>query len=364
MNTRSTRPIVIFVSMFVLVALISASCQILSPTGTPTYVEAIYYTEYQDPSMNGKTTFGYLQFYYHGFFTFVGITPQGPTPMTVVETYDQIAVTWLKLNEVPDHTGNYVILGDRIYINYPPMGLNDIFPATQSSGTYSAAKLELDNADCSHVVYLRYPPGNNAPLAPAGPQPCSRGIITPITPPQRIACQLGTWRVEPDAYVAWMNAVESKDPNTTFTKIDPAFHYQFKDDGSFAIYLDPNNSMSFDSQDPAAGGKATTMELDYSSGVLKGTYGPLDPDKAYPGLPLLTINLSENPITVIGMKANGQTIPQMSSIDITTMIDPSFFKKVGYLCSGDSLQLIPLAAGLPRDGYWLHRDSNWQPNNP
>lgn len=361
MNARS---IVILVSIFVLVALVSASCQILSPAGTPTYVEAIYYTEYQDPSMNGKTTFGYLQFYYHGFFTFVGITPEGPTPMTVVETYDQIAVTWLKLNEVPDHTGNYVILGDRIVLNYPPMGLNDVFPATQSSGTYSSAKLELDNADCSHFVYLRYPPGNNAPLAPAGPQPCSQGIITPITPPRLIACPLGTWRVDPDAYVAWMNAVDSKDPKITFTKIDPAFHYRFNDDGSFAIYLDQNNSMSFESKASGAGNTTANIELDYSSGALKGTYSQLTPDPAYPGLPLLTIPITENPITVIGMKANGQSIPQMSSLNVTTMIDPSFFKKVGYICSGDSLQLIPLGAGLPRQGYMLSRDSNWQPNNP
>jgi hypothetical protein len=170
--------------------------------------------------------------------------------------------------------------------------------------------------------------------------------------------------VEPDSYVAWMNAVESKDPNTTFTKINPTFHYRFNDDGSFAIYLDANNSMSFESKASGTGNKAVNMEFDYSSGTLKGTYSELNPDPAYPGLPLLTIPITENPITVIGMKADGQSIPQASSLNVTPMIDPSFFKKVGYICSGDSLQLIPLGAGLPRQGYMLSRDSNWQPDNP
>jgi hypothetical protein len=170
--------------------------------------------------------------------------------------------------------------------------------------------------------------------------------------------------VDPDAYVAWMNAVGSKDPKITFTKIDPAFHYRFSDDGSFAIYLDQNNSMSFESNASGAGNTTANIELDYSSGALKGTYSQLTPDPAYPGLPLLTIPIMENPITVIGMKANGQSIPQASTLNVTSMIDPSFFKKVGYICSGDTLQLIPLGAGLPKQGYLLSRDSNWQPNNP
>jgi hypothetical protein len=64
------------------------------------------------------------------------------------------------------------------------------------------------------------------------------------------------------------------------------------------------------------------------------------------------------------MKANGQTIPQASSTNVIPMIDTTFFKKVGYICAGDSLQLIPLAAGLPKDGYRLDRDSKWLPINP
>ena len=363
MNTPSKHPVLITIVLLCCLSLIAVSCQ-LSSANTPTYVEAIYYLEYQDPAMNGMTTFIYIQLYYHGVFTFVDITPESPTPSTVVDTYDQIAVAWLEPYGVPYHTGNYVILGDRIYLNYPPMGLNGIFPATQSTGTFSLTKLELTAADCSHLEYLRYPPGNDAPLPTAPPQPCVAGTSTPITLTQPSACQLGTWRVDTDSYLAWMNAVESKTPNITFTKIDPPFHYRFKDDGSFTIYLDLQNSMSFESKDPAGGGEAIPMELDYSSGAMKGTYGRMEPDQAYPGLPLLTINILDNPITVIGIKSNGHTISQMSSLNVIPMIDTIFFKKVGYICSGDSLQLIPLAAGLPKDGYWLSRDSTWQPINP
>jgi hypothetical protein len=290
-------------------------------------------------------------------FTFADITPETPPSMTVVDTYEQIAMTWLVPNGVSSHTGNYVILKNRITLNYPAMGENGSIPAIQSTGTFSEKRLVLmASGDDTTVEYLRYPPGNTAPLSNTTPQ---SSFDT-----SRTACLLGTWRVDPVSYITWMNAVESKDPTVMFTGIDPAFHYQFDGDGKVAFYLDPNNYMTFVSNDPAGGNAEILMELDYSSGALKGTFAGLKTDSDYPDLLLMTINISENPITVIGMKINGQSIPQVESMDVVPMIDTSFFQKVGYLCSDDSLQLIPLGSGLPAQGYLLYRDPNWQPTIP
>lgn len=356
MNGRTIRSFVILLSTLAILSLVAVSCQIVFPALNPTYVEAIYYREYQDPDTDGKTTYGFIQLYDQGVFTFADITPEQPTPMTVEETYDQIAVTWLVPNGVPSHIGNYVILGSRITLNYPAMGANGSFPSTQRSGKISVTKLELTTEDKTKVEYLRYPPGNAAPFLTATPQ---TSLDT-----SRISCLLGTWRVDPDSYVTWMNAVENKDPNTTFTQIAPAFHYRFDGQGNVSLYLDPNNYMAFVSNDPDGGHAEILMELDYSSGALKGTFSGLKADPDYPDLMLMTMDITENPITVIGMKVNGQSIPQVENMEAIPVIDTTFFNKVGFLCSDDSLQLIPLGTGLPLQGYLLYQDNNWQPTVP
>lgn len=383
MITHSSRPILALLSLFLFLGLVSLSCQISAPAASPTYVEAIYYRTYPTPGTTGKTDFQFLQLYYHGVFTFVDIGQS--SAMTVEQVHDQIAVSWLEPNAVPDHTGNYVILGNRIYLNYPPVGA-DAFPATQSSGTYSASRINLSNADCSSVEYLRYPPGNAAPLAtatsqpceakggapsggqagtgtPAGGQPSLQVTRTPSVGQQVASCQLGTWRVNAASYLAWMNAVENKDPSITFTKIPMPFHYRFNADGSFTVYYDKGSSLSFDAK-AAATGKVMSTEIDYSSGTLGGTFSLLKPDPSFPGFALMTITIAQNSITVVGMKANGISVPQVSALNITPMVEPAFFKKVGYICKGDTLGMIPLAAGLPSGGYELSRDSSWQPTGP
>jgi hypothetical protein len=67
---------------------------------------------------------------------------------------------------------------------------------------------------------------------------------------------------------------------------------------------------------------------------------------------------------VIGMKVNGQSIPQVENLDVIPVIEPTYFNKVGYVCSDDTLQLIPLGTGLPVQGYLLYRDKSWQPSVP
>jgi hypothetical protein len=356
MTGQPMRSVVIMLSTLALLSLVAVSCQIVFPALNPSYVEAIYYRGYQEPIMGGKTTYGYIQLYDQGVFTFVDITPEQPTPMTVVETYDQIAVTWLVPNGVPSHTGNYVILGNRITLNYPAMGANGSIPAKQSMGRFSVTTLELSSEGDTTVEYLRYPPGNDAPLLNNTSQISSGS--------SHISCLLGPWRVDPDSYVTWMNAVENKDPNILFTQIAPAFHFQFDEQGNVSLYLDPNNYMTFVSNDPDGGNAEILMELDYSSGALKGTFSGLKADPDYPDLMLMTMNISENPITVIGMKVNGQSIPQVENLDVIPVIEPTYFNKVGYVCSDDTLQLIPLGTGLPVQGYLLYRDKSWQPSVP
>ncbi len=356
MKGQSMRSIVIILSMLALLSLVTASCQIVFPGLIPRYVEAIYYREYQDPGMNGKTSFGFIQLYDQGVFTFVDITPEQTTPMTVEETYEQIAVTWLVPNGVPSHTGNYVIIGNRITLNYPTMGANGSIPATQSFGKFSVTKLELSTGDNTKIEYLRYPPGNTAPLLNNTPRSSSES--------SRFSCLLGIWRVDPDSYVTWMNAVENKGSDVIFTKIDPAFHYQFDADGNVSLFLDPDNFMTFVSSDPSGSNAEILMELDYSSGALNGTFSGIKADPDYPDLLLMTMDITENPVTVIGMKVNGQSIPQVETVDVIPVIDTTYFDKVGYVCSDDSLQLIPLGTGLPLQGYLLYRDNNWQPSVP
>lgn len=267
MNGKYTRSVVIMLSMLALLSLVMASCQIVFPGLIPRYVEANYYREYQDPGMNGKTSFGFIQLYDRGVFTFADITPEQPTPMTVEETYEQIAVTWLVPNGVPSHTGNYVIVGNRITLNYPEMGANGSIPATQSYGKFYVTKLELSTEDNTKLEFLRYPPGNDAPFLNNTSRTTSES--------SRISCLLGTWRVDPDSYITWMNAVENKGSDVIFTKIDPAFHYQFDAEGNVSLFLDPDNFMTFVSNDPEGSNAEIVMELDYSSGTLKGTFSGL-----------------------------------------------------------------------------------------
>lgn len=120
------------VTCLAVVALLIAGCQPCPPAPDPAYVAGIYYRQWLDPSMNGCTTFDYLQFWPDGMLTYVTITPEDTT-MDAVQAYNEIAISWLEPFGVPGHTGNYVILGDRITLNY---SAHEAWPAEQLTGQY------------------------------------------------------------------------------------------------------------------------------------------------------------------------------------------------------------------------------------
>jgi hypothetical protein len=182
----------------------------------------------------------------------------------------------------------------------------------------------------------------------------------PVATLQPVSCLSGTWRVDAASYIPWMNKVNQA-PTVLFTKIDPPFYYQFNDDGTFAIYAE-KVGLYFDAINPQTGNSAGTFET-VTAGVVRGTVAALDPDRAYPGVPLVAFTISGNSVKVIDLKFNGKlftgTIPNTAPL-----IEPSFFAKVGYACEGDTLNLSPKAASLPEEGFSLTRDNAWKPASP
>jgi len=175
------------------------------------------------------------------------------------------------------------------------------------------------------------------------------------------SCILGAWQVDVDSYVSWMNANGDRSPSVLFTKIDPPFHYQFNSDWTFTISVE-NVSLFFDAIDPKTGKSAGTFEI-ITNGKVTGTIAKLDPEKDHPGVALITFHILDNQTKVIDVKFNDRSIAE-SPPNTTPLIEPSFFSKVGYTCQGDSLGLLPIAAGLPGQGFSLTRDTHWTISNP
>ena len=357
MNTYS-KGIFQLTTLLLLTALLVSGCQICAAP-TPTYVEGIYYQTGTD--QNGSTFFSYTQLFQYGVFTFVGTTIPG-TGNTVVGVYESIAVSWLVPYAVPYHTGNYVILGSRIYLNYPAMGNPPLSPAYTATGTYAPEKIDFTNPDGSTDEYLRYPPANSQTpgLSLASTQtllgvlPSNPGILNPLS------CLTGTWRVDTTSYITWMNKVNQA-PTVKFTNIDPPFYYMFNSDGTFAIYAE-NVGLYFDAIDPKTGKSAGTFET-ISTGKVNGTFAKLDADPAYPGAALITFLQTGDSVKMTDLKYNGASISGTPP-NTTPLIDPSFFAKVAYTCANDTLFLSPKAAGLPEEGYSFSRDSVWKPSSP
>jgi len=344
-------------ALLLLTALLVSGCQ-LSPAPAPTYIEGIYYQTLPDPNQKDLAYFGYIQLYKYGVFTFFG-TSQSVPPSTVVSVYESIAVSWLVPDAVPYHTGNYVILGSRIYLNYPAMGNPPLSSAYTAGGTYTPEKITYTELDGSQSEYLRYPPANGqtAGLSLASTQTVLGAL--PLTPAMLnpLSCLTGTWRVDTAPYIGWMNQVNQA-PTVKYTNIDPPFYYMFNADGTFAIYAE-NVGLYFDAIDPNTGKSAGTFET-ISAGIVNGTVARLDDDPAYPGASLITFNIMANSVKMIDIKYNGSSITGTPPNN-TPLINASFFAKVAYTCEGDTLSLSPRAAGLPEEGYSFTRDNAWKP---
>ena len=359
MNTYSKRFFVRLTTLLLLTALLVSGCQFCA-TPAPTYAEGIYYS---NPVTNpdGTTSFSYIQLYKYGVFTFFCGNFSG-TGNTVVSVYESVAITWLVPDAVPYHTGNYVILGSRIYFNYPAMGNPTLSPAYTATGTYTPEKIVYTNADGSKSEYLRYPPANSqAPgLSLASTQTLLSAL--PFNPEtlNPLSCLTGTWRVDTASYINWMNKVNQA-PTVKFTNIDPPMYYMFNDTGTFAIYAE-NVGLYFDAIDPKTGKSAGTFET-ISTGVVTGTIAKLEADPAYPGASLITFNIMGNSVKVIDLKYNGTSISGTPP-DNTPLINPAFFAKVAYTCEADTLTLSPKAVGLPEEGYSFIRDNAWKPSSP
>jgi hypothetical protein len=345
-------------TLLLLTVLLVSGCQ-LSPALAPTYTEGIYYQTLPDPNQKDMAYFGYIQLYKYGVFTFFG-TSQSVPPSTVVSVYESIAVSWLVPDAVPYHTGNYVILGSRIYLNYPAMGNPPLSPAYTATGTYTPEKITYTELDGSQSEYLRYPPANG--LTTGLSLASTRTVLgaLPLTPAMLnnpLSCLTGTWRVDTAPYIDWMNKVNTF-PTVKFTNIDPPFYYVFNADGTGAIYAE-KVGLYFDAIDPKTGKSAGTFET-ISTGIVNGSFAKLDADPAYPGASLITFNILGNSVKVIDIKYNGASITGTSP-DHTPLINSSYFAKVAYTCDGDTLSLLPKAAGLPEEGFTFTRDNAWKP---
>lgn len=123
---KSVRLAGTIVAMFLILG--AAGCTIC-PDQTPTYIEGTFYRTLP-PDDN---TFDFVQFASNGAFTYVNITP-GTTGMTAREVYDDIAVNWLEPYNVAGHTGNYVVIEGRLYVNYMA---HEAVPEMSRTGNYS-----------------------------------------------------------------------------------------------------------------------------------------------------------------------------------------------------------------------------------
>lgn len=112
--------------------LLFAGC-VPCPSVAPAYLEGTFYR------MTGTNTFDYVQFTSNGFLGYVTITPE-IAGMDAVQVYEEIAVAWLEPFNVPGHTGNYVLLGDDLYLNYEP---HESVPALNLTGTYASGQVTI-----------------------------------------------------------------------------------------------------------------------------------------------------------------------------------------------------------------------------
>jgi hypothetical protein len=173
-------------------------------------------------------------------------------------------------------------------------------------------------------------------------------------------CLVGTWRVNSDSYISFMNALNPS-PQIVFKEINPPIYFTINDDFTFAIYVE-NVALLADMM-KADGTLAGTLETD-TEGVLKGTLTSLEPDKAYPGVSFIAFNISSaSQVKTTDIKINGQSIVGTAPT-IPPMIDQSLFNKVGYTCKGDGLQFMPVAPNQPSHAYKLTRDQSWRPSTP
>jgi len=137
-------------TLFAIFVILGAAGCTICPDQTPTYIEGTYYRTLP-PDDN---TFDFVQFASNGAFTYVNITPDVPGMTTARDVYDGIAERWLEPYNVAGHTGNYVIIEGRLYVNYM---VHESMPEMSLSGNYSEGLVIINGPGGEAWNYLPLP---------------------------------------------------------------------------------------------------------------------------------------------------------------------------------------------------------------
>jgi hypothetical protein len=151
---KTNRAYIVMICLITTAFLLS-SCEICpAQPSMPTYIRGIYSRPFGDPNATSYSSYDYLKFYPAGIFTYVNVEAH-QTGLTASEVYNQIAIEWLQANNVPGHTGNYVIIGDKIYMNYAS---HEATSEMSLSGTYTASGITIHGSNNETWVYTLLTP--------------------------------------------------------------------------------------------------------------------------------------------------------------------------------------------------------------
>jgi hypothetical protein len=194
------------------------------------------------------------------------------------------------------------------------------------------------------------PPSSYSPTLSPDIEVDSSGKVTSTT------CLLGTWKVDVDDYVKYVNSTPTRE-SMEIEKVNQPFYYVFNPDWSYTMYYE---NIVITANASLTGTGIDKLEVDIT-GKVPGTYSKVDDSFASEGqffFKFATADTSQMNIT--DMKLNGTSLGSQS-VNLGSLFDPAQYTKVAYQCNGDTLKLKPISDSVPKRFFTMTRDSSWTP---
>jgi hypothetical protein len=171
-------------------------------------------------------------------------------------------------------------------------------------------------------------------------------------------CLIGTWRVNPQVYAAYMDTVIGI-PDITVTNIDKPFYYVFSEDGKFSIVME---TVTITEQLAQASGTPNIMTFIMEVELI-GNIATSEPATSVEHDGWLTLVASDvsSHLRVASVKLNGEEIVT-TGVTMNNLVDPSSYTAIGYDCMEDTLILYPVIDNVPKSSFVLNRDTTWTPS--